>query len=85
MYYLRRYVEKTPGAKARLLAAFKKEARRPLDKSTLWRQLALRVEPPGSMVLFYLSWLHREGAIHPGNNGSLFEYALPDLLKAEKK
>lgn len=86
MYYLRRYIQEDPKRKARLLARYRKINKTPLDLSTLWRHISLRTEPPGSMLLFYLSFLHRESAINPGQDraSGLFTYTFPELLRPVK-
>lgn len=84
LYYLRRYLEKTPDRRTALRAYFKEKTGRTLYQPNLTRHLGRQELPNMDAALVYLSFLHREGQLIPGavGSGALFIYAQPALLKA---
>ncbi len=86
MYYLARYVEADRARHKRLVKQCDRHGMKSM-RSTLWRNLNLRTEPPAAAFLIYLMFLHREKAIRPPKPGErgLFIYVFPGLLRAKKK
>lgn len=87
LYYLRRYLDAEPKRAKTFRTYCRRTHGAEIDRSTFWRHVTLRVEPPGSLLLVYLGFLYREKAIiRPAarHDRQMFVYAFPELLRAKK-